>query len=151
MSILLQGIATIGSMDPNIINEHYKLEILAKFNEARLANPNIKSNELAHMIGTSDSTLKRIRRDLAIKSPYRYDIPIKNKSKKKDENEDTKPERGRKNKIQPEELVKRERSKSVKKDYGVSDFMSSLSSEKNSDISTDQQTHSLLERVVKNL
>ncbi len=82
MSLLLQGIAAVGTMDPYILNKHYKLEILAKFNEAQLANPRLNAEELARMIGSSSSTLKRKRRDLSIHSAYRYDIPIA-KSKKK--------------------------------------------------------------------
>ncbi len=70
-------------MDPNVTNKHYKLEILAKFNQARLANQRLNVYKLARMIDSSSSTLKRIRRDLSIRSSYRYDVPIvKTKTKR---------------------------------------------------------------------
>jgi hypothetical protein len=77
MSQLLQSIAVTGNIDANLINRNFKLEKLAKFNEMKLEHPKMKQVDICRLIGTSDSTLKRIRKDLNVSSPYRFDIKEK--------------------------------------------------------------------------
>ena len=80
-SSMLSDIHASANMDANLINRDYKLQMVARFNQARLANPHLKSNEIAHMIGSSDATIKRIRQDINMKSPYRYDISTRKPKK----------------------------------------------------------------------
>jgi hypothetical protein len=126
MSLYLQAIAQTATLDPNLLNKHFKLEQVARFNELRLANPRLKQNEIAHLMGTSDSTLKRIRKDLGLGSAYRYDIPVFTSKKKINEEDKVKEEnpkktRGRKKKSETIQLTNnRNRSKTPNKkdDYG---------------------------------
>ncbi len=57
-SVYLQATAQTAPLDPNLLNKHYKREVVAKFNEARHANPRLNAQELARMIGSSSLTLK---------------------------------------------------------------------------------------------
>jgi AraC-like DNA-binding protein len=73
-SINLEAIATSSDIDSNSINRNYKLRQAAIFNALREANPHLNAKELAQQMGTSTSTLQRIRKDINMKSPYHYDI-----------------------------------------------------------------------------
>ncbi len=91
-SVDLENIASSPTIDSNSINRNYKLRQTAIFNALREANPHLKSKELAEQMGTSPSTLQRIRKDLNMKSPYRYDIATPKRNKKVlDSDEQTKP------------------------------------------------------------
>jgi AraC-like DNA-binding protein len=83
-SVDLENIASSSTIDSNSINRNYKLRQTAIFNALREANPHLKSKELAEQMGTSPSTLQRIRKDLNMKSPYRYDIATPKRKKKDD-------------------------------------------------------------------
>ena len=87
-SVNLESIATSSDIDANSINRNYKLRQTAIFNALREANPHFSAKELAKEMGTSTSTLQRIRRDINMKSPYRYDIST---PKRKTVNEPEKP------------------------------------------------------------
>jgi hypothetical protein len=65
------------------------MEQVARLNKWRLAIPRLKNNEICHLRGSSDSTLKRIRKDLGLQSAYRYDIPVFSSKKKKEKEENT--------------------------------------------------------------
>ena len=79
-SLDLSIISQNSEMDANLLNKNFKLRQAAIFNTLREANPQITSKDLARQMGTSTTTLQRIRKDLNMASPYRYDI---SKSKKK--------------------------------------------------------------------
>ena len=113
----LSNIKHLTDFDPNGLNKLYKLNIANKFMNAKAANPGLTQDQLCKMIGTSSSTMKRVRTDLNLTSPYRYDVPLKHKQKKKEtetknetKTETNKPTRGRPKKkdkeITDEELNK---------------------------------------------
>ena len=78
----LSNIKHLTDFDPNGLNKLYKLNIANKFMNAKAANPGLTQDQLCKMIGTSSSTMKRVRTDLNLTSPYRYDVPLKHKQKK---------------------------------------------------------------------
>ena len=80
----LSNIKHLTDFDPNGLNKLYKLNLANKFINAKAANPGLTQDQLCKMIGTSSSTMKRVRTDLNLNSPYRYDIPLKHKQKKKE-------------------------------------------------------------------
>jgi len=86
-SINLEAIALSSDMDSNTINRNYKLRQVAIFNALREANPHLTAKELASQMGTSASTLQRIRKDINMKSPYRYDKIIQKHNGTKQSNE----------------------------------------------------------------
>ena len=51
--------------------------------QAKIEHSDYNKNQLCALIGVSDSYLKRVMKDLDIKSFYRHDIPINKKSNKK--------------------------------------------------------------------
>jgi len=66
----------------------YQLHLIKEFQRIKLENPGLKKKEICKMIGVSDSSLKRMMRDLNIPSFYRYKIPvIKNQTTKNPETE----------------------------------------------------------------
>ena len=71
-------------MNPDLISRQYKLSQIARFMEAKEANPTLKQKELARLLDVSESTIKRTRKDLNMKSPYRYDISLPKKTSKPD-------------------------------------------------------------------
>lgn len=95
----LLEIQSLSNFDPNNLNKIYKLDLMNKFMNAKTANPHLNQEQLCRMIGTSPSTIKRIRMDLNIKSPYRYDVSLKNKQPKKKET--------------PKQITKRRRKENV--------------------------------------
>ena len=66
------------SIDPNSINRLYKLNMMLDFMEIRSNNPKMTQKQICSQIGTSDSTIKRYRNDIAMDGPYN-----RNKYKKK--------------------------------------------------------------------
>ena len=81
-NIDLETISSSANIDANSINRNYKLRQAAIFNAIKEANPHLKSKEIALQMGTSPSTLQRIRKDINMKSPYRYDIQSNRKPSK---------------------------------------------------------------------
>ncbi len=59
------------------------MDIVIKFMQAKKEHPDYNKNQLCSSIGVSDSYLKRVMKDLDIKSFYRHDIPINKKNNKK--------------------------------------------------------------------
>ncbi len=59
------------------------MDVIIKFMQAKKEHPDYNKNQLCSLIGVSDSYLKRIMKDLDIKSFYRHDIPINKKNNKK--------------------------------------------------------------------
>ena len=62
------------------------MDVVVRFMQAKKEHPDYKKYQLCALIGVSDSHLKRVMKDLDIKSFYRHDIPVnKKKSIKKKE------------------------------------------------------------------
>jgi len=74
----LVHISDSANINPDAITKAYKLQQLALFSTLRAHNPHLKANELAKQMGTSSTTLRRMRDDVNMASPYRY---IKSKTK----------------------------------------------------------------------
>ena len=121
----LSSIKEVSSLNPNDIKKVYNMEIHRKFMIEKINNPKLNQAQIAGRLGVSVSKLQRIRTDLEINSPYRYDTPLKksNKLKKKNETENINTENinieteKTKNKetTNDKKPVKLKRSRSVKK------------------------------------
>ena len=79
----------VQDFNPDIFRRFSKLKILDDFTKAKSSNPTLTQDQIAKKIGTSVSTLNRIRQDLQLKSFYSYDVPMK-KSNKVHKEEDKK-------------------------------------------------------------
>ena len=109
----LSNIKHLIDFDPNGLNRLYKLNIANKFMNVKAANPSLTQDQLCKMIGTSSSTMKRIRTDLNLTSPYRYDVPLKHKQKKKETEIKTETEK--------QTITKPNRGRPKKKDKEITD------------------------------
>jgi hypothetical protein len=79
----LKDIKTLSSIQPEHIRKYDRMDIVIKFIQAKKEHPDYNKNQLCALIGVSDSYLKRVMKDLDIKSFYRHDIPINKKNNKK--------------------------------------------------------------------
>jgi hypothetical protein len=79
----LKDIKTLSSIQPEHIRKYDRMDIVIKFMQAKKEHPDYKKNQLCALIGVSDSYLKRVMKDLDIKSFYRHDIPINKKNNMK--------------------------------------------------------------------
>ena len=61
------------------------MEVVIRFMQAKKDHPDYKKNQICALIGVSDSYLKRVMKDLDIKSFYRYDIPVHRRRSKKEQ------------------------------------------------------------------
>jgi hypothetical protein len=77
--INLKDLAENGQLDGNSIQRAAKLEKIAVFSEIKSEHPKLSNKEICDLMETTPSTMLRIRKDLAVKSPYRYDISAKSK------------------------------------------------------------------------
>src|SRR5438093_8568239 len=68
---LIEKFQKCSTLDLNDVERYYKVNKYVKFMEAKHNNPSLKQKRICERIGTSDSTIKRIRKDLNITSPYR--------------------------------------------------------------------------------
>jgi transcriptional regulator with XRE-family HTH domain len=88
----LNKLKLLSEITPEKISNAYKTNLIIKFMNIKLEQPNLSQNQICSKLGISSSTIKRIRQDLNVKSPYRYDIPLKTKKSKKVEiTKDTEP------------------------------------------------------------
>jgi len=76
---------------PENVAKVHKMMLLEDFLEQKEIYPEIKAAGLAKSIGTSLSTINRTRKDLGVKSFYRYDIPVNKSTRTKKEVEVTRP------------------------------------------------------------
>ncbi len=74
---------TLSSIQPEHIRKYDRMDIVIKFMQAKKEHPDYNKNQLCSSIGVSDSYLKRVMKDLGIKSFYRHDIPINKKNNTK--------------------------------------------------------------------
>src|SRR6202042_3780775 len=74
----------LSEINPEDITKVHKLNIVFKFMNIKAEQPNLTQEQICKKLGISSSTIKRIRQDLNVKSPYRYDIPLKYKNKKQE-------------------------------------------------------------------
>ena len=79
----LKDIKTLSTIQPEHIRKYDRMDVVVKFMQAKKEHPDYNKNQLCALIGVSDSYLKRVMKDLDIKSFYRHDIPINKKYKKK--------------------------------------------------------------------
>ena len=70
------------TIDANSINRLFKINIMLDFMEIRSNNPRMTQKQICNQLGTSDSTIKRYRNDIAMDSPYNRIIYKKRKLKK---------------------------------------------------------------------
>jgi hypothetical protein len=79
----LKDIKTLSTIQPVHIRKYDRMDVVVKFMQAKKEHPDYKKNQLCALIGISDSYLKRVMKDLDIKSFYRHDIPVNKSNKKK--------------------------------------------------------------------
>jgi len=72
------------NFDTNLITKFKRISIASKFADLKEQYPNMKQNELCKSIGTSSSSMQRIRKDLNMNSPFKYEICVKRSAKKKE-------------------------------------------------------------------
>ena len=75
--ISLKSLAEEGAIDANLIQRQAKVENVAVYMQIKKDNPELKNNDICAAMGISASTMRRVRKDLAVSSPYRYDIPMR--------------------------------------------------------------------------
>lgn len=75
----LNELKLLSDLNPENINNAYKTKMIIDFMNIKLEQPNLSQDQICGKLGISSSTIKRIRQDLNVKSPYRYDIPLKSK------------------------------------------------------------------------
>jgi hypothetical protein len=80
---ILKDIKALSTIQPEHIRKYDRMDVVIKFMQAKKEHPDYNKNQLCALIGVSDSYLKRIMKDLDIKSFYRHDIPINKKNNKK--------------------------------------------------------------------
>ena len=79
----LNELKLLSKINPENINNAYKTNLIIKFMNIKIEQPDLSQDQIFGKIGISSSTIKRIKQDLNVKSPYRYDIPLKSKKSKK--------------------------------------------------------------------
>src|SRR6185436_7937571 len=75
-SQLFEDIKTLSIILPEQIRRYDRMEVVVKFMQAKKDHPDYTKTQLCALIGVSDSYLKRVMKDLDIKSFYRHDIPV---------------------------------------------------------------------------
>lgn len=110
----LNELKLLSDLNPENINNVYKTKMIIDFMNIKIEQPNLSQNQICSKLGISSSTIKRIRQDLNVKSPYRYDIPLKNhgqspakekkKSKKVEITEENKLSSKQKNKLKNKKI-----------------------------------------------
>jgi len=81
--------ASSSIVHPDDIRKFYRLDVAARFAQAKAEHPDYRKHQLCALIGVSDSYLKRVMKDLDIKSFYRHDIPVNTPRKKKSKSKDS--------------------------------------------------------------
>ena len=71
--------------DSDFMGKLEKIRTLIRFNEAKRQKGKMSQSSICKTIGTSVSTLERIRYDLGVSSPYRYEKSIKSDAQKEKE------------------------------------------------------------------
>jgi hypothetical protein len=77
----LKDIKTLSTIQLEHIRKYDRMDVV-KFMQAKKDHPDYNKNQLCSLIGVSDSYLKRVMKDLDIKSFYRHDIAINKKNNK---------------------------------------------------------------------
>jgi hypothetical protein len=73
------------NLTPELFAKSEKYRTLLRFSEARRQNPRATQSQICKSIGTSSSSIERIRTDLNISSPYRYSVSTKSDLQKEKE------------------------------------------------------------------
>ncbi len=82
--INIQDLSETGQLNGNLIQRAAKLEKIAIFSEIKSEHPDYSNKQICDAMQISPSTMIRIRKDLAVKSPYRYDIATPKRKKKEE-------------------------------------------------------------------
>lgn len=72
----LTTVKNMRNFDYNDIKRYAMGDQYMRFYKAKIEYPHLNQQELCKKINISSSTLNRIRRDLDISSPYRYNVPL---------------------------------------------------------------------------
>jgi hypothetical protein len=83
---ILKDIKALSTTQPEHIRKYDRMVVVIKFMQTKKEHPDYNKNQLCSLIGVSNSYLKRIMKDLDIKSFYRHDIPINKNNKKINKN-----------------------------------------------------------------
>ena len=75
----LNSIKSKSTIVPDDIRKNMLMKKVLVFVQTKKEHPKLTKPKLCEMIGISDSSLKRIMKDLNIKSFYRYEVPINRK------------------------------------------------------------------------
>jgi hypothetical protein len=64
----------ISKFSADVLGKVEKLRTVARFNQARRQSKNMPRSQICYLVGTSASTLQRIRKDVGSPSPYRHSV-----------------------------------------------------------------------------
>jgi AraC-like DNA-binding protein len=77
----LNSIKYTSTIVPDDIRKNMLMKKALVFVQAKEEHPELSIAQLCKMIGISDSSLKRIMKDLNIKSFYRHEVPVNKKNR----------------------------------------------------------------------
>ncbi len=75
----LNSIKYTSTIVPDDIRKNMLMKKVLVFVQAKKEHPELTKPQLCKMIGISDSSLKRIMKDLNMKSFYRHEVPVNRK------------------------------------------------------------------------
>ncbi len=78
----LKSLAEEALLDGNLIQRQAKVEQIGVFQQIRKDYPHLKNNEICQAMGLSATTMRRIRKDLGVNSPFRYEVSSRKPQKK---------------------------------------------------------------------
>ncbi len=73
------SIKCMSKIMPDDIRKNMLMKKVFIFVQAKEDHPELTKSQLCKMIGISDSSLKRIMKDLNMKSFYRHEVPVNRK------------------------------------------------------------------------
>ena len=72
----------VNALKPELFGNIEKLRTIVRFNKAKKDNSKLSQIDICKSIGTSVSSVERMRKDLSIPSPYRYSVSTKTEAQK---------------------------------------------------------------------
>ncbi len=76
----LNSIKYTSTIVPDDIRKNMLMKKVLAFVQAKEEHPELTKPQLCKLIGISDSSLKRIMKDLNMKSFYRHEVPVNRKN-----------------------------------------------------------------------
>ena len=78
----LSQVSTVTNLNPQSLIKVDKMETWLEFLETKRTNPNLNQDQICSKMHVSRSSINRIRKDLGLPSPYRYEVSDKTEAQK---------------------------------------------------------------------